>query len=88
MFELNEGTLRAIHSLGQSEGGKLLVGLLDSSIEVAMVQLTTVSPLDMAAIAKQQAVVEICQGFKQFFEKDIETLLLEYGIEQEEENDG
>jgi len=85
-MDITEQKLSAIHSIAKTAGGDAIVELLDGSIDVSKEILSRIDPWDVRGIAKQQATVEICQGFKAFLEADLETLLTEYGIEKEEDD--
>ena len=82
-MELTEQKRVAIRSIADSAGGLALKEMLDWSIETAKDALVRTDPNKLSEICYHQATAEICQGFQAFLEKDLETLLTEYGIEPE-----
>ena len=85
MFEPTVQKLSAIHSISKTQVGDAVREMLDGAIEGARDALSRVDPYDVREVSGQQAVIRICQGFRSFLEKDLETLLMEYGLEEEDD---
>ena len=87
MFEPTVQKLSAIHSISGTLAGETLKEMLDDVIDGAKDLMVATDPHAVHEIAGQQAVVGMCRWFKGFLEKDIETLLQEYGLEEEDEDE-
>jgi hypothetical protein len=87
MFEPTVQKLSAIHSISSTLAGGVLKEMLDDVIGGAKDIMVATDPYAVHEIAGQRAAIKVCQWLKGFLDKDIETLLQEYGLEEEDEDE-
>ena len=87
MFEPTVQKLSAVHSISKTQVGDAVREILDGAIEGARDILGRVDPYDVKEVSAQQTVIRVCQGFRSFLDKDLETLLMEYGLEEDDKDE-